>query len=52
LIKLACSCQGNQNNRFRVVVSGKVVYTTTSEASASQVAARYEGATIKKPGEA
>jgi hypothetical protein len=48
---MACGCQGNANNRFRVMVGGNVVYTTTSEAAAAQVAARYEDATVKKPGE-
>jgi hypothetical protein len=49
---MACGCQGNANNKFRVIVNGKVVYTTTSEASADSVAARYADAVVKKPGEA
>jgi hypothetical protein len=44
---MGCGCK-KRSERFEVVASGKVVYSTSNEATAQVVARRYEQAEVRK----
>lgn len=57
---MACGCNKNRataagaaavSGTYRVMVNGRQVYESTSKSAADTVAARFEGAEIRVPGE-
>lgn len=49
---MGCGCKKGRQQFEVVTADGKVVYTSTSEATAKSVGRRYEGSTVRPKGQA
>jgi hypothetical protein len=52
VVEIPCGCQKNKQQWEVVTASDKVVYTSTSKATAEAVSKRYPGSTVREKGKA